>query len=203
MSVTALVLGAAEPVGTALVNLLQRNGQYTDITCLVERPLAYQHFASRDSVTPVVVDFNFLQDYQGYFNVDYVYCCLDVSSAQRQDLKAVRRQVFEYIHVAAQLARAQRCRGFVWLSEVGADAHSADPVLKVKGELENAIMTMPQLPNASAVRAPRLLATADSTLQQPSTNWLHQLTAAVPRLFKKEVSPYQVAAKMIELQHQH
>lgn len=203
MSVTALVLGAAEPVGTALVNLLQRNDQYTDITCLVERPLAYQHFTSREGVTPVVVDFNFLQDYQGYFSVDYVYCCLDVTTLQRTDVKLVRRRVFEYVHVAAQLARAQRCRGFVWLSEEGSDARSTDPVLKVKGELENAIMAMPQLPNASAVRAPRKLAIADSTAQQTSTNWLQQLTTSMPRLFKKEVSPYQVAAKMIELQHQH
>ena len=203
MSVSALVLGAAQPVGRALVNLLQENEQYTNITCLVERPLAHIHFASRTKITPVVIDFNYLQDYQGYFNVDYVYCCLDVNENQKHDLKLLRRIVFEYVHVAAQLARAQRCKGFVWLSQEGANASSSEPSLKIKGELENAIMTMPQLPNASAVRAPELLTESNRQTSQSPLNWLVQLKQFTPKLLKKQVTPYQVAAKMIELQHQH
>jgi uncharacterized protein YbjT (DUF2867 family) len=46
--------------------------------------------------------------------------------------------------------------GFVWVSSIGADAKSSNFYLRVKGELENAIMTMPQLNHAAAVR-PSLL----------------------------------------------
>ena len=61
------------------------------------------------------------------------------------------------MHVAAQLTRAQRAKSFVWISSVGANAKSKSFYLKVKGELENAILSMPQLANAAAVRPSLLL----------------------------------------------
>ncbi|HAO16632.1 MAG TPA: epimerase, partial [Alteromonas macleodii] len=51
----------------------------------------------------------------------------------------------------------------VWISSVGADAKSSNFYLRVKGELENAIMRMPQLPHASAVRPSLLLGNRDES----------------------------------------
>lgn len=154
---TALVLGATGLVGKALVNQLCQNSRYSTITCLVRTPLKNNDYHDPlGKIQALVIDFDYLQDYQGYFSVDHVYCCLGTTINQAGSQKAFRRVDFEFVHVAAQLTRAQRATSFVWISSVGANAKSKNFYLRVKGELENAILTMPQLENAAAVR-PSLL----------------------------------------------
>ncbi len=154
---SAIVLGATGLVGKALTQQLLQDSRYGEITLLVRKPLAASLFDDpQGKLNPIVIDFEQLQDYQGYFTVDHVYCCLGTTIKSAGCQSAFRRVDFEYVHVAAQLARAQRASGFVWVSSVGADAKSSNFYLRVKGELENAIMTMPQLNHAAAVR-PSLL----------------------------------------------
>ena len=112
----------------------------------MRRPLNAADYPDPEGkLQPVVIDFDVLQDYQGYFTVDHVYCALGTTIKKAGSRSAFRRVDFEFIHVCAQLARAQRARGFVWVSSVGADKHSKNFYLKVKGELESSIMSMPQL----------------------------------------------------------
>jgi uncharacterized protein YbjT (DUF2867 family) len=155
---TAMVLGATGLVGRTLVNILLQDRRYSEVTCLVRKPLQSNQFGDPyKRLKPVVIDFDNLQDYQGYFGVDHVYCCLGTTLKQAGSKSAFRRVDFEYVHIAAQLTRAQRTGSFVWISSVGADAKSSNFYLRVKGELENAIMRMPQLPHAAAVRPSLLL----------------------------------------------
>lgn len=157
-----MVLGATGLVGRALVNLLLQDPRYQEITCLVRKPLArHQYNDPHNKLKPVVIDFNALQDYQGYFSVNHVYCCLGTTLKRAGSKAAFRRVDFEYVHIAAQLTRAQRADSFVWISSVGANANSRSFYLRVKGELENAIMRMSQLPYASAVRPSLLLGKRD------------------------------------------
>lgn len=159
---TALVLGASGLVGRELVRLLLKDHRYTQIVLLLRKPLASSLFDDpHNKLNPIVIDFDALGDYQGYFSVDHVYCCLGTTIKQAGSKSAFRQVDFVYVHVAAELARAQRCKSFVWISSVGADAKSSNFYLKVKGELENAIMRMPQLENASAVRPSLLLGERD------------------------------------------
>lgn len=156
--VSALVLGASGLVGKSLVNQLLVDPRYHSVTCLVRRPLALADYADPfKKLNPIVINFENFQEYQGYFSVDHVYCCLGTTLKVAGSKKAFRRVDFEYVHVAAQLARAQRAKGFVWISSVGANAKSRHFYLRVKGELENAIMRMPQLEYAAAVRPSLLL----------------------------------------------
>jgi len=74
---SAMVLGATGLVGRTLVNMLLQDRRYSEVTCLVRKPLSSQMFKDRyNRLKPVVIDFDHLQDYQGYFSVDHVYCCL-------------------------------------------------------------------------------------------------------------------------------
>ncbi|BFT31478.1 oxidoreductase [Alteromonas sp. D210916BOD_24] len=155
---SAMVLGATGLVGRTLVNELLQDRRYGEVVCLVRKPLSAQLFYDPyNRLKPVVIDFEQLQDYQGYFSVDHVYCCLGTTLKKAGSKHAFRRVDFEYVHIAAQLSRAQRAASFVWISSVGADAKSSSFYLRVKGELENAIMRMPQLPHAAAVRPSLLL----------------------------------------------
>ena len=202
---TALVLGATGLVGKALVRQLLLDPRYDSITILVRRPVPASLFSDPlGKLTPLVIDFEQLQDYQGYFSVNHVYCCLGTTLKQAGSKAAFRKVDFEYIHVAAQLTRAQRADSFVWISSEGADAKSSNFYLRVKGELEDALMRMPQLPNASAVRPSLLLGERNES--RPLEAFGQMIAPALgvfmagPLKKYRPVSATEVAHKMITLQ---
>lgn len=202
---TAVVVGATGLVGRALVNILCQDDRYTQITCLVRAPLhAADYYDPMNKIQPLVIDFDELQDYQGYFTVDHVYCCLGTTIKKAGSKSAFRRVDFEFIHVCAQLARAQRVKGFVWISSLGANAKSSSFYLRVKGELENAILTMPQLQHAAAVRPPLLMGQRKE--ERPAEEWGIRILATISPIMRGPMAKYrpvhaqQVAREMINLQ---
>jgi len=202
---TAMILGATGLVGKALVNQLCQDERYCQITCLSRAPLATSDYHDPlKKIQPLVIEFDQLQDYQGYFTVDHVYCCLGTTLKKAGSKSAFRRVDFEFVHVCAQLARAQRANSFVWISALGANANSSNFYLRVKGELENAILSMPQLPNAAAVRPPLLMGSRKET--RPAEEWGIKILQAISPIMKGPLAKYkpvhaqQVAAEMINLQ---
>lgn len=202
---SAIVLGATGLVGQEVVKLLLQDPRYDSVTVLVRRPLPASMFNDPENkLNPVVIDFDQFQDYQGYFSVNHVYCCLGTTLKQAGSKSAFRKVDFEYVHIAAQLARAQRVDSFVWISSVGADATSSNFYLRVKGELENAIMRMPQLDHASAVRPSLLL--GDRNDHRPMESVGQALAPILKPLMKgplkkyKPVEAAEVARKMMSLQ---
>jgi len=205
---TALILGATGLVGKALVEQLCRDRRYQTVTCLVRRPLSRDFFAisvaNSQKVQPIVVDFENLEDYQGYFGAEHIYVCLGTTLKKAGSRSAFRKVDFEYIHIAAQLARAQRAVSFVWVSSVGANAKSSNFYLRVKGELENAIISMSGLDNACAVRPSLLLGEREET--RPAEKLASMLSPLLSPLLLGGLSKYKpvqaadVAAQMIRLQ---
>jgi uncharacterized protein YbjT (DUF2867 family) len=201
----ALVLGASGLVGKALVNQLCQDERYSQVTCLVRSPLSQsQYLDPSKKIQALVIDFDELQDYQGYFSVEHVYCCLGTTIKQAGSQSNFRQVDFQFVHVAAQLTRAQRAKRFGWISSVGANAKSKNFYLKVKGELENAILSMPQLNNAAAVRPSLLLGERDDKRMGESmgiafAKALSPILAG-PLAKYRPVSANQVAYQMIQLQ---
>lgn len=201
----ALVLGASGLVGKALVNQLCRDERYTQVTCLVRSPLTKANYHDpQNKIQAIVIDFDELQDYQGYFTVEHVYCCLGTTIKDAGSQSNFRRVDFQFVHVAAQLARGQRAKSFVWISSIGANAKSKNFYLKVKGELENAILSMPQLGNAAAVRPSLLLGerAQKRSAESIGINIAKMLSPimAGPLAKYRPVSGDQVAYQMIQLQ---
>lgn len=206
---TALVLGATGLVGKKLVEQLCADHRYQIVTCLLRKPLATDFFHtltpnSASKLQPIVIDFDRLQDYQGYFGVSHVYVCLGTTIKKAGSKSAFRKVDFEYVHIAAQLTRAQRATSFVWISSVGANAKSNNFYLRVKGELENAIMGMSGLENACAVRPSLLLGErSEVRLAEKGAGFIGQCLSPlfIGALSKyKPVSAVNVAAQMIRLQ---
>ncbi|WP_166425398.1 NAD(P)H-binding protein [Paraglaciecola sp. 20A4] len=202
---SALVLGATGLVGKALVTQLLCDPRYNKVICLVRKPLKNSDYVDpQHKLEPIVIDFNTLQDYRGYFTAEHIYVCLGTTIKQAKTKTAFRKVDFEYVHIAAQLARAQQSKSFVWISAVGANAKSKSFYLRVKGELENAILAMPNLRNPSAVRPSLLLGERPQTRHGEKVGaWFGQLVAPLlfGRLAKyKPVSAETVASHMINLQ---
>jgi uncharacterized protein YbjT (DUF2867 family) len=202
---SAMVIGATGLVGKALVNQLCQDDRYGEIRCLVRAPLlATDYHDPMQKIEALVIDFDMLQDYQGYFSVDHVYCCLGTTLKKAGSKSAFRRVDFELVHVCAQLTRAQRAKSFVWISSLGANAKSSSFYLRVKGELENAILTMPQLPNAAAVRPSLLM--GERKEHRPAEALGIKVLNLVSPFMKGPLAKYrpvhasQVAHEMINLQ---
>ena len=211
---TALVLGATGLVGKTLVEQLCQDPRYQTVTCLLRKPLSKDFFTASainsaisnatTKIQPIVVDFENLQDYQGYFGCDHIYVCLGTTIKKSGSKSAFRKVDFEYIHIAAQLARAQRATSFVWISSVGANARSNNFYLRVKGELENAIINMSGLENACAVRPSLLLGEREET--RPAEKFASILSPLLSPLLIGRLKKYKpvhaadVAAQMIHLQ---
>jgi uncharacterized protein YbjT (DUF2867 family) len=202
---TALVLGATGLVGKTLVEQLCRDHRYQTVTCLLRKPLSKDFFiTSTDKIEPIVVDFEKLEDYQGYFGSQHIYVCLGTTIKKAGSKSAFRKVDFEYVHIAAQLARAQRAVSFVWISSVGANAKSHNFYLRVKGELENAILGMSGLDNASAVRPSLLLGERDE--MRTAEKFASMLSPLLSPLLIGNLGKYKpvqaadVAAQMVRLQ---
>jgi uncharacterized protein YbjT (DUF2867 family) len=202
---TALVLGATGLVGNTLVEQLCTDHRYQTVTCLLRKPLSKDFFNTNAAkVQPIVVDFENLQDYQGYFGCDHIYLCLGTTIKKAGSKSAFRKVDFEYVHIAAQLAKSQRAGSFVWISSVGANAKSTNFYLRVKGELENAILNMSGLHNASAVRPSLLLGEREE--MRPAEKLGSILSPFLSVLLVGGLSKYKpvqaadVAAQMIRLQ---
>jgi uncharacterized protein YbjT (DUF2867 family) len=205
MSKSALVLGATGLVGKSLVEQLCHDHRYASVTCLIRKPLATEFFKfPHDKLQPIVVDFAYLEDYKGYFGSDHIYVCLGTTIKKAGSKSAFRKIDFEYVHVAAQLARAQRAISFVWISSVGANAKSSNFYLRVKGQLENAIIGMSGLDNAAAVRPSLLLGEREE--MRPAEKLASILSPFLSPLLLGGLNKYKpvqaadVAAQMIRLQ---
>lgn len=202
---TALLLGATGLVGSALLPILLADPRYAQVNCLVRRPLpSVVSIGAEDKLQPVVIDFEQMQDYEGYFAVDHVYVCLGTTIKQAGSRSAFRKVDFEYVHVAAQLARAQRVKSFVWVSSVGANAKSGNFYLRVKGELENAIFAMSGLEQATAVRPSLLLGERHHTrpAEQLAIWGSHLLSPLLLGPLKKyrPIAASEVARQMVGMQ---
>lgn len=160
---TALILGATGLVGNELLKLLLQDERYSQVTCLVRKSLpASLTSGFEHKLQPVVIDFEFLQDYAGYFNVDHVYVCLGTTIKKAGSKAAFKKIDFEFVYAAAQISASQfatrkNTGSFVWISSVGASDKSSNFYLRVKGELENAIFNLSALEKAATVRPSLLL----------------------------------------------
>jgi uncharacterized protein YbjT (DUF2867 family) len=201
----ALVLGASGLVGQAVVQQLLVDDRYDKVTCLLRRPLANSsQLQGRQKLEPIVIDYERLQEYQGYFAKRHVYVCLGTTIKKAKSKEAFRKVDFEYVHVAAQLARDQQAQSFVWISSVGADAKSSNFYLRVKGELEDAILAMPHLNHPSALR-PSLLLGQRKEKRSGETLGIIFANLVTPLLLGplakyKPIHADDVAAQMISLQ---
>lgn len=148
---SALVLGATGLVGSHLLKQLLENNSYEKVTILVRKLMDVEH----PKLQQVELDFQFLDDYLGYFGVDHVFCCLGTTQKIAGGKAGFRKVDFELVFAAAQIAREARAQKFIFISSLGANAKSRNFYLRTKGEAENAIFSL-GIAKAIAVR-PSLL----------------------------------------------
>lgn len=149
---TALLAGASGLVGTQLLQDLLEGQQYSKVKVLVRSPLSTEH----PRLEQIVVDYDNLDSYMEHFNVDAVYCCLGTTIKKAGSQEAFKRVDLEYPLTLAKLAKQNRVQRFLMVTAVGANRRSRNFYSRVKGEVEEGLMSI-GLPSLHIFRPSLLL----------------------------------------------
>jgi len=133
VSRSAIVVGATGLVGSKLVDVLLADPEYSVVHVLVRRPLA----RTDSRLRPHLVDFAQLAKFD-WPAADDVYCCLGTTIGTAGSRDAFRKVDYDYPLAVARGALQRGAQQFLFVSAMGADAHSSVFYSKVKGELEAA-----------------------------------------------------------------
>jgi len=137
-SKTALLAGASGLVGTELLHILLESPNYEEVKVLVRKRLEIQH----PKLEQILVDFNRLENYEEYFHMNDVYCCLGTTIKKAGSQEAFRKVDYEYPVKMAQLAKEQGAENFLIISALGADPKSKVFYSRTKGEVESVLKNM-------------------------------------------------------------
>ena len=138
---SVLLLGATGLVGGELLRQLLADPTVGRIVALTRRPL--EHAGPAGMLSNEVVDFDRLGDHGELFAVDQIFCALGTTIKQAGSQDAFRRVDFEMPLAAATLGVQHGVKDFLLVSALGASAGSRVFYNRVKGELEDALRSLP------------------------------------------------------------
>ena len=134
----AWVLGATGAVGTALVEQLLGNDEYSEVHVFVRRPLPLQHA----KLHVHVVDMERAEDWQTGPAADVAFSCLGTTLRAAGSKAAQHRVDVDYQLQFAEMARRSGVGTFVLLSAAGANAKSSFFYMRLKGEAEEGVRAL-------------------------------------------------------------
>lgn len=134
---TVSLLGATGLIGQQLLQLLTEDSRYQHIRVLSRRPLAIDH----PKVKVIVLDFEDEQAFrEALGNSQQIFCSVGTTQARvKGDLTAYRKVDYDIPVRAATIGSESGCQHFSLVSSVGADSHSNNFYLKLKGAVEEAV----------------------------------------------------------------
>ncbi len=136
---TATVIGATGLVGGHLVRRLNDSSQFEQVMAVTRRVVDF----GIEKVINQVVDFNDLDSHSDAFTGDVLCSCLGTTAKQAGSIEAQRLVDFDYQWQIAQMAANNGVKHYLLVSSAGANAESNNAYLKMKGELEDAVSTLP------------------------------------------------------------
>ena len=135
----ATIIGATGMIGNYLLILLLKDNYFSTVRILVRRP-----YPKTDPKMEVkLVDFNNAESFKlALEGCDTIFCCIGTTQKNVKGDNALYRKIdFDIPVKAARFGKEIGCEKFIIVSSVGANSHSSTFYLKLKGELENAILS--------------------------------------------------------------
>jgi uncharacterized protein YbjT (DUF2867 family) len=148
------VIGATGLVGRECVTQLAARPEFERVTAVARRALPND--LQSPKLRTVVMEFDRLDEHVDTFRASHVFCALGTTIRQAGSPERFRQVDFGYPLRVAELARAAGARHFLLVSSVGASAASRGLYLRVKGDLEAAIVAL-GFPSVTVVRPSLLL----------------------------------------------
>lgn len=199
MNKVAIVLGATGLVGRALVDQLAKAEQIGRVITITRKPTEHPSL----KVSNQVVDFNNLRNYASLFNGDFLFSCLGTTVREAGSIAAQRRVDLDYQFEVAQLASKNGIHHYLLVSSASANDQSNNPYLKMKGELEQKIISLPF--KRISIFQPSLLLgkRSDFRLGEKIGGWGMRALCKMPMLQRfRPIRGEEVAAKMVLVSQQ-
>ncbi|RLA47222.1 MAG: short chain dehydrogenase [Gammaproteobacteria bacterium] len=199
MGTIAIVIGATGLVGGPLTEQLVATDNISKVIAITRRPI--EHPSTK--IDNNVVNFDQLEECATLFRADFLFSCLGTTRKQAGSHAAQRRVDLDYQYKAAQLAADMGVNHYLLVSSSGADVNSRNPYLKMKGELEQKIKTLPF--KRISIFQPSLLlgSRKDFRIGEKLGSWVLPSLCSLPGLRRfRPVTGQQVAAKMVQVSQQ-
>lgn len=134
---TAVVLGATGFIGEQLVQQLLNDAAFSKVRILVRRPVKLSH----PKLEVEIVNFDNLAEYRRKLGRgDCIFCCIGTTQKKVKGDKNAYRKIDVDIPVnAAKMGKDAGFTNYLLVSAIGADAHSKNFYLRLKGEVEREI----------------------------------------------------------------
>lgn len=139
MPKTAVILGATGLVGGEIVEQLAKRKSIATVIAITRRAVKFES----PKVANHVVDFDDLSAAAELFQGDLFFSALGTTRKQAGSIKAQRTVDLDYQLQAAKLAAQNGVDHYLLVSSSAADSSSKSAYLKMKGELEDAVLKLP------------------------------------------------------------
>lgn len=139
MAKKAIIIGATGLIGSHLVEQLVQDDSIDEIVTLTRRRAPSSH----PKVHNEVVDFERLEEHANLFHGDLLFSCLGTTKKQAGGLERQYKVDVEYQFHAAQLAADNGVSHYLLVSSSGANTKSSSAYLRMKGELEQKVLSLP------------------------------------------------------------
>lgn len=132
---TALILGSTGLIGQELMSLLLNNPQYSVVYAVTRKPLDIQH----ERLIPILSDIHSIEEKLSDIHVDHFFCCIGTTKNKTPDLQKYYEIDHDYPLKTSQLLKLNNCKSICLVSSIGANEHSKNFYLRLKGEVERDI----------------------------------------------------------------
>ena len=116
-------------------NNTETNSIFSKIIIFVREPIALTH----EKLEQHVINFDAIEDYCNLIKGNIVFCCLGTTIKKALSRDAFLKVDYTYPLELAKIAKKNGVKSFLIISSVGANTHSSNFYLKVKGDVEAAL----------------------------------------------------------------
>lgn len=195
---TAIVLGATGLIGSHLVKQLSECDAILKVIAVTRRPVEY----SSDKIENQVINFENLSEYANIFKGDLLFSALGTTAKKAGSKEKHRKIDHDYQLEVASIAVKNGVQHYLLVSSAGANSKSPYNYSRIKGELDEKVVTLGFL-RVSIFRPSLLLGERkESRFLEGVGAYLLPVLGLIPGLRKyRPIQGLEVAKKMIQVSH--
>ena len=135
---SALLAGSSGLTGKYCLNILLKSDVYEKVIIPVRKNMDMEN----EKLFQIIVNYDRISDYKNEMKADDIFCCLGTTIKKAGSKEEFYKVDFKYVYDLALVCKNNGAKTFSLISSVGADKNSGNFYLKIKGDIEDAIIKL-------------------------------------------------------------